>query len=101
MEWESSGRALAKDSNLYVALIADGRSVLFACAQVILVDSHGHMDRGALVAQVPINGLVFLTEWYSKLCWTCFQSCPEFYEVSFLYYSPIHLSVLHASFDVL
>nr|CAD7419901.1 unnamed protein product [Timema poppensis] len=79
-----------RGSDLYVVLIADNRSVLFIfqkdMEKVTLVDSHQHLNHGAMVAQVPGARLEQLCVWYNNVLRNYYGSRPECFELSFLYF---------------
>ncbi|XP_046485913.1 uncharacterized protein [Neodiprion pinetum] len=76
--------------NLFVIIIADNRSVLLTfqhtVEKVTLIDSHQHLNRGAVVAQVDLQKLGSLCAWYLGLMKHCYNVRPSCYELSYLYF---------------
>lgn len=114
LDWIKSSPG-KKYKDLYVVLICDARSVLFvmhddldtvrvvlklrllnynankSCFffffQVTLIDSHQHTnDKGAVIAMVSRPRLKCLCQWFGRLINACYQSSPELYELSCLYF---------------
>ncbi|XP_049775538.1 uncharacterized protein LOC126458411 isoform X2 [Schistocerca serialis cubense] len=79
-----------KGSELFVILIAENRSVLFVFQKdqnkVTLIDTHQHLNHGAVIAQVETPNLEALCAWYAVLLRKCYAARPECYELSFLYF---------------
>ncbi|KAK5646686.1 hypothetical protein RI129_005150 [Pyrocoelia pectoralis] len=76
--------------DLYVVLISDSRSVLFIFQHdtdtVSVIDSHRHTDtKGALIATVSRPKLKLLCLWFADIIYKYYNSCPELYELSYLY----------------
>lgn len=90
MRWELQGMPPTPGCDLYIVLIADQRSVLIvfqrALNRVSLVDSHSHLQHGAVVAQAGISQLKELCLWYDDMCWRFYESRPSCYELSYLYF---------------
>ncbi|KAK4880773.1 hypothetical protein RN001_008919 [Aquatica leii] len=77
--------------DLYVVLICDFRSVLFvfnkAHDTVTMIDSHRHMlDKGAIIATVDRIRLKAMCQWFENLILKCYNSFPQVYELSYLYF---------------
>lgn len=77
--------------DLYIIIIADQRSVLLVYQDdvdlISLFDSHTHLENGAVIAQVPRIRLKALCFWFAGMIQEYFESDPDCYELSFLYYS--------------
>lgn len=54
--------------------------------QVSICDSHQHLEYGAMIAQAPRRKLKALCEWVAQMFCSCFNSHPDCYELSFLYF---------------
>ncbi|XP_018329286.1 uncharacterized protein LOC108739738 isoform X1 [Agrilus planipennis] len=76
--------------DMYIVLISDSRSVLFiiqyAFNTVAVVDSHQHASAGALIAITYRQRLQLLCQWFSEMSEKLYNSHPEVYELSFLYF---------------
>ncbi|XP_056639726.1 uncharacterized protein LOC130447090 [Diorhabda sublineata] len=82
-----------RNNNLYVVLVADSRTVLFIIQfktkTVVLIDSHLHSyTKGAFMAFTDISKLNYLCYWYSDILRKFYNSTPQLYELSFLYFLP-------------
>uniref|UniRef100_T1J4V4 Uncharacterized protein n=1 Tax=Strigamia maritima TaxID=126957 RepID=T1J4V4_STRMM len=90
MRWELQGMPPTPGCDLYIVLIADQRSVLLvfqrALNRVTLIDSHSHLQHGAVVAQAGVSQLKELCLWYDDMCWRFYESRPCCYELSYLYF---------------
>ncbi|XP_066141145.1 uncharacterized protein [Euwallacea fornicatus] len=89
-EWLKQHKGTVED--LYVALIADIRTVLFLFQKksntITLFDSHQHSMEaaGALIAITTRDQLAQLCFWFIDMVRKCYNSDPSLYELSFLYF---------------
>lgn len=75
--------------NLFAALIGDSRTTIFVFDflhnNATFFDSHQHGQRGgAVAAQVSINNLLDLIQWFVGMTENVYNSRPSIYEISFL-----------------
>jgi len=54
--------------------------------EVTLIDSHQHLNHGAVIAQTATAKLQNLCSWYYGLLQNCYGAHPECYELSYLYF---------------
>ncbi|XP_046393475.1 uncharacterized protein LOC124161243 [Ischnura elegans] len=87
-DWESVQPPY--NPELYVILIAGNHSVLWVFQdnqnKVLLIDTHGHNGKGAVVASVYFSELKSLCHWYHSQMLHCYNSQPKCYELTYFYF---------------
>ncbi|XP_049775541.1 uncharacterized protein LOC126235860 isoform X3 [Schistocerca nitens] len=93
MEGNEIHRQLLQKGNLQYlnmtvpeAMAAAKSKIKFITEWVTLIDTHQHLNHGAVIAQVETPNLEALCAWYAVLLRKCYAARPECYELSFLYF---------------